>query len=412
VLRLVLRGRLPRPAPEVLETLSSAPGHTKRLADAIAASRAPSPESTGTDEIDASAGLPSWLCEERAGWTGRVQRAVDYPSQPAGLTARTMHAPGFEGWPYMVYVPDTYRPDAPAPLLIYLSGSQGRATFGVSASGRPIDEADGAGGLVIFPEARGYWWHARSVAIVEALLDEALRGFNVDTDRVSVAGFSNGGTGALHLATLWPQRFASAVSLMGAGAFRAEADPPLLRNAAGLPLAFYHGADDPVIPAQASRRTVERLEREGADRIELEVLKGRGHDLVIGSVDGRTFAFTGRHRRDPLPHEIAFEAVDLTHPRHYWVEFLEKQPGLAEVRGTWRPGRVRLTTRRVVRLRLLLRREQLGPDRALEVEVNGRELFRDVVLADCALLHRSLGRTADPGLAWSAEVEIAVPAGP
>ena len=48
-------------------------------------------------------------------------------------------------------------------------------------------------------------------------MNDVLQRYNIDRDRIYLTGFSNGGTGALYFATLWPQRFAAVVSLMGAG---------------------------------------------------------------------------------------------------------------------------------------------------------------------------------------------------
>jgi len=354
------------------------------------------------------AGLPDWFCAEEPGWPERMKREVHYADQPAGFTPRRMTSAGFEGWLWLTYVPDDYRGDEPFPLLIYLSGGQGRAQLGLSLSRAAIASQ---GYLVLLPQADGYWWHERSSRMLEALLDEALRSFNVDTNRVYVAGFSNGGTGALHLATQWPHRFAAAVSLMGAGAFPPQGDPPALVNAAALPLLFVHGADDPQIQARYARETVRRLRRLApADSIRFELLEDRGHELWLGEDDGLAFPFLERHVRDPFPRRLRFESRDLRYARHYWIRVVDKGRGPARVEAQFvDDATLRIETHDVRSLALLLRRELLPAEGPLRVLINGHQVYEGRPIPDCALLHRSLGLTADPYLAHSIELTFQVP---
>jgi hypothetical protein len=69
-------------------------------------------------------------------------------------------------------------------------------------------------------------------------------------------------------------------------------------------------------------------------------------------------------------------------------------------------GAVRLETKKVRRLRLLLRRELVAAPGPLRVLWNGREAFSGEVREDCGLLARTWRDTADPFLAWSAELAL------
>jgi hypothetical protein len=157
-----------------------------------------------------------------------------------------------------------------------------------------------------------------------------------------------------------------------------------------------------------SRRSVDVLKRANRDgRVELRVLSGRGHDLVLGTDDGLTLAFLERHRRDPFPREVAFSLDDMRSPRRFWLEVLEKARGEARVEGRIADdGTITVNTKRVRRLRLLLRRELLPETPELRVLVDGREAFRGVPVEDCALLQRSWHAARDPFRAHSIEIAL------
>src|SRR4029077_708454 len=109
---------------------------------------------------------------------------------------------------------------------------------------------------------------------VDAVMREVASEVNIDRERIYIAGFSNGGTGALYYATLWPQRFAAVASLMGAGQCMQEVAEGLA-SAANLPILFVHGDKDTVVPESAPQATYDALNKM-SPRVapELRVLKG------------------------------------------------------------------------------------------------------------------------------------------
>ena len=79
--------------------------------------------------------------------------------------------------------------------------------------------------LVLYPQAAGYWWTPEVARRFDVVLNDILQHYNVDRDRIYITGFSNGGTGALYFATLWPHRFAAVVSLTGVVIASANSGP-------------------------------------------------------------------------------------------------------------------------------------------------------------------------------------------
>jgi hypothetical protein len=306
----------------------------------------------------------------------------------------------------MLHVPKDYRGDQPFPLLIYLSGGPGFAMDGVNTA---EDVLAPTGYLVLYPHAGDLWWKPDITARFSAVLQEVLQNLNVDTNRVYITGFSNGGTGALYYATRWPQRFAAVVSLMGEGDCLPDIKTTL-PNVTNVPMLFVHGDKDTIIPSNCSSQTYEDL-RKLSPRIlpQIQILKNREHDITLEGDDGLTLPFFADKVRSPFPRKISARFADMSYPRHYWVELLEKGDGVAEIEGRIKPDNtVELTTMNVRRLRLLLRPELFASPAPIRILMNRKEVFRGDLKPDCSLLWQAAKAVADPVLGYTGSLDFVV----
>ena len=190
---------------------------------------------------------------------------------------------------YAIYTPKGYGGGASNPAILFLHGRGGSALS--FQDPRYLDAADANGTVLIFWQGRldpdgllstYYIDGANGVpdeTDVLACLDDALAHFAIDPARVHLAGFSQGGKGALLVGLKNPDRFASIVDGSGpsdafegqrwspsfpdfrdaAGGDPASGGPVLagwyaqsarflLPNARNVPMLFAHGELDGVVP--------------------------------------------------------------------------------------------------------------------------------------------------------------------
>jgi hypothetical protein len=254
------------------------------------------------------------------------------------------------------------------------------------------------------------WWDNSVTAMVQALLLEVQRTYNVDTNRVYLTGFSNGGTGTIELGVRWPDRFAAIASLMGAGLDAPSGTKLPLQNLYDVPVLFVHGDKDPRIPASSSQRTYEELrDLKPVTAPELHILKGRAHDISLSSDDGITLPFFARFSRDPFPRTVKAAVFDPRFPRQYWLEVVEPGKDPPEVDAHILPDNtIDIKARSVRKLRLLLRPELLSTSGSVRVRLNGKEQPRLELKRDCQLFAHSAELLADPFLAYTDAVDLEV----
>jgi hypothetical protein len=245
---------------------------------------------------------------------------------------------------------------------------------------------------------------------VHTLLLEILRSYNVDTDRVYLTGFSNGGTASLEFGARWPQRFAAIASLMGAGMDSPSGVKVPMRNLLDVPVLFVHGDKDLRIPFSNSVNTFDEM-RDLKPRVppEVHLLKGRVHDVTLNTDDGYTLPFFQRFSREPFPPSVSAKIWDPRFPRQYWMEVVEGEK-VPSLEGRILPGNlIEIKTQNVKKLRLLLRPELFPAAGPIHIRLNGKDQPAFELKRDCQLFQRRAEASADPDLAYTDEVLLDVP---
>ena len=184
----------------------------------------------------------------------------------------------------LLYVPDGYRMEHPAPLALMLHGAGGNAQHGLSLLKSFADEA---GMILLAPDSRRQTWdvivdrYGPDVAYIDRALEQTFSRYTVDRKRIAVGGFSDGASYALSLGVANGDLFTHVIAF--SPGFMAPS-----RQQGSPRLFISHGTRDDVLPIErCSRRIVPQVKR-------------AGYDVQYREFDGT----------HTLPPQIAREALD------------------------------------------------------------------------------------------------------
>jgi predicted peptidase len=109
-------------------------------------------------------------------------------------------------------------------------------------------------------------------ALVKALLDSMLSSGKVDPKRVYIGGLSLGAIGTYDILARYPEMFAAAFPICGAGDVKTAA-----AFAKKVPLWIFHGSDDRSVPVDFSRAYYAELQKLGSE-VKYTEYPGVGHN--------------------------------------------------------------------------------------------------------------------------------------
>ena len=113
-----------------------------------------------------------------------------------------------------------------------------------------------------------------SQATILALIEEEIKS-GIPADRIVVGGFSQGGAMALYTGLQYPGRLAGVCCMSG---YLAKAESfQLAPEAAGTPVAHFHGAIDPTVKIEWARASAKQLQEAGVREYELKEYDDLGH---------------------------------------------------------------------------------------------------------------------------------------
>ena len=105
-----------------------------------------------------------------------------------------------------------------------------------------------------------------------ALLDDVIKKYKIDEDRVYLTGISMGGYATWELAMEYPEKFAAIAPICGGG------DPFHIDRLKNVAVWAFHGEKDKVVKPYKSKRMVKALRKCGGN-VKLTVYPNMRHDV-------------------------------------------------------------------------------------------------------------------------------------
>jgi predicted peptidase len=231
---------------------------------------------------------------------GVVPRSTAH-SKETGFLDRTLSLHGIS-YKYQVFVPENWSPKQKWPIILFLHGAGERGDDGLlqTVAGLPhairIDRSRFPT-VVVMPQClRESWWPAPQMEEVAlAALNAATVEFKGDPKRTYLTGLSMGGYGSWDIASRYPGKFAAVVVVCGGIsppdrlvklhpelAKTGYPDDPKsyteVANKIGkTPVWIFHGADDPTVPPDCSRKMNKALKAAGGN-VRYTEYAGVGHN--------------------------------------------------------------------------------------------------------------------------------------
>lgn len=223
--------------------------------------------------------------------------ACSFGMSPAAniMEMRTFTDSAGTSLPYRIYIPPEAGEGEKLPLLLYLHGAGHRGDdnttqvyFEPGILSRVL-RSEYKNCILVAPQCPDemQWvdtpWEAgsysldsvpmsRSLGATYELLLSLIKSEPVDSDRIYVTGLSMGGYGTWDIILRHPELFAAAVPICGAG------DPSKADVIAELPVWFFHGSLDEVVPVSGSRDMASALEKAGGKVYTYTEYYGVGHN--------------------------------------------------------------------------------------------------------------------------------------
>ena len=200
---------------------------------------------------------------------------------------------------YQVYVPADWSKDKRWPVILFLHGAGERGEDGLLQTQVGIatairTHADRFPCIVVIPQCRKNIWWTDPAMEAQALkaLEQSMKEFKGDPDRVYLTGLSMGGYGTWSLASKYPGRFAALAPICGgvrppergtsspeAPSGDPKADPyaEVARKVGKTPVWIFHGGADSTVPPSESRKMNDALKAAGGN-VKYTEYAGVGHN--------------------------------------------------------------------------------------------------------------------------------------
>jgi len=201
------------------------------------------------------------------------KKAVENPEGRKDIFEKVFQPAEANSYNYIAYKPKDYDKQKLWPLILFLHGMGERGDdlekHKIIGLPQVLEKGKDLPFVIICPQCPEY--HVWNSERLNRLLDEVIKKYSVDRERIYLTGLSMGGFGSWSLGCRHPERFAAVAPICGGGN---------VKEAVGLkdvPVWAFHGAKDKTVSLTMSQEMVNAVNKNGGDA-KLTVYPEAGHD--------------------------------------------------------------------------------------------------------------------------------------
>jgi len=343
-------------------------------------------------------------------------------AQSAALGQQESVRIGADGtrYPFVYLIPETYDATRSYPVEFMLHGGVSRPEWGPGGEWwrRGYDSLKQEDRIVVVPAAwnAAFWWYENQADNLPSILRELKQTYNIDDNRVTLTGVSDGGTGAYFFAFKQSTEWAAFLPYIGhPGVLRNPQSGPgyklYFENLMSRPLYIVNGENDPLYPVSSIEPFINILQEANIEHV-FRAIEGGGHNTSwLPEERPMIEQFKLDNPRDPFPTELRW-VTDRSdrYNRNLWMRIeeltVEGQPGLMSI--TQEGNSFTVTAESVDAFTLLLNPEQIDFSEEVRVVVNGRPLFIGHVAEDMNTLLDWAVRDRDRTMLYTAALSLRV----
>ena len=328
----------------------------------------------------------------------------------------------FDGtrYPFVYLIPETYDATRSYPVEFMLHGGVSRPEWGPGGEWwrRGYDSLKKEDRIVVVPAAwnAAFWWFENQADNLPSILRELKQTYNIDDNRVTLSGVSDGGTGAYFFAFKQSTEWAAFLPYIGhPGVLRNPQSGPgyklYFENLMSRPLYIVNGENDPLYPVSSIEPFISILQEANIDHVFRAIEDGGHNTNWLPDEQPMIEQFKLDNPRDPFPNQLRW-VTDRSdrYNRNLWMRIeelaVEGQPGIMTV--SRQGNSFTVTAESVVAFTLLLSPEQVDFSEEVHVVVNGRPLFIGKVEQDMNTLLDWVVRDRDKSLFYTAALSLKV----
>ncbi len=321
-------------------------------------------------------------------------------------------------FPYVFLIPENYDPARTYPVEFMLHGGVSRPEWepGGGWWRQGYDSLKSPDKIIVVPASwnEQFWWQQGQADNLTDILRTLKQSYNIDDNRVTLSGISDGGTGAYFFAFKQPTEWAAFLPYIGhpavlrnpqsGGGYRL-----FFENLMNKPLYIVNGEKDPLYPVSAVSPFIDILAETGVDHIFRPIKDGGHNTRWLPDERPMIEQFILDNPRDPFPENVLW-VTDRTdrYNRNHWIRIDDRvEVGQAAILEANRRGNIfDVTADGVAEFSLLLNPGEVDFDKTIIVNVNGEKMFEQQLEQDAEVLLDWVHKTMDRSMLFSAELSL------